>query len=182
MKPAKSVMVFLPYLKANGIYRVLDYGAGKLRNSLYLAQQGFYVVATDCKPPARSLKEDKRFIWVAKEVISARILKKADLVICNFVINIVETLSEREELMHEITDQLRPGGFLLLETRENRAVEQQTARHAMSKDELDRLAAGYGCFAVMLFRGRQSLAVLYKKNKVLSGEESIWRSEKCKKR
>lgn len=163
MQPAKSVAVFLPYLKANGIYRVLDYGAGKMRNSLYLADRGFYVLATDCQAPAQLFGNRKKFIWVTKEVIAAGILKKADLVLCNFVINIINTKDERKKIMHEISDQLRPGGYLLLETRENRVGASRPVRYALSRDELDSLAVCYGFAAVMFLRGRNSLAVLYKK-------------------
>lgn len=165
MQPATSVAVFLPFLKANGIYRVLDYGAGKLRNSIFLAEQGFYVLATDCRPPARYVHSDKKIMWVAKDVIAARILKKVDLVLCNFVINIVDDWVEQKKMMYDMTEQLRPGGFLLLETRENRSVVPGPVRHALSKDELDALAASYGYTADMTLRGRGSLAVLYKKNK-----------------
>lgn len=165
MQPAKSVTAFLPYLKANGIYRVLDYGAGKLRNTFFLAEHGFFVIATDCKPPSLPLVRNKRIIWVAKEVIAARILKKADLVLCNFVINTVENALEREKLMDEMTNMLKPGGLLLLESRENRTAEGQSVKHALSKEELDSLAARHGFFAVMLLRGRCSLAVLYKKKR-----------------
>lgn len=162
MRPAKSVAVFLPYLKANGIYRVLDYGAGKMRNSFYLAERGFCVVATDCYPPIYFEQSCNKVTWVAKEVITAGILKKMDLVLCNFVINILDTANDRKKLMCEITEQLRPGGYLLLETRENRNGAGKTAKCALTRIELDGLAKNNGFTAVMFLRGRSSLAVLYK--------------------
>ena len=163
MQPARSVKLFINYLKANGIYRILDYGAGTLRNSIYLANQGFFVLATDRRPPPRDVYGNKKIWWVAKDVIAARILKNFDLVICNFVLNIVEGLENRENLIREIIELLKPGGFLMLETREKRMAADQNTKHALSREELDYLVLKHGLTPIMFMRGRISLAVLYKK-------------------
>lgn len=164
MQPARSIVMLVPYLKANGVYRILDYGAGTLRNSYYLANHGFTVLATDCKIPAPLPEIKKNILWVEKDVLTARILKKVDLVLCNFVLNIAETVCEQETMLSEIDCQLRPGGYLLLETRENRTGTLQPIIHAMSKTELDTLVFRHGLSPIMFLRGRISLTVLYKKN------------------
>lgn len=163
MQPAKSVAAILPYLKANGIYLVLDYGAGNLRNTFYLASHGFFVVATDRQPPGRPIEIGKKVIWVTMDVVASRILKKADLVLCNFVLNIIEQPKEQEDLMREIAGQLRPGGFLLLETKEKRQTMAHRINHALTREEMDALVFRFGLTPVMFLRGRSSLAVLYKK-------------------
>jgi len=89
---------------------VLDYGAGKGRNSKYLFEKGFVVMAYDkykdkidnrVFPLYDTLKDIKDLYW--------------DIVLCSYVINVIEP-KERDELIKELFK--LKWTYLILETRD----------------------------------------------------------------
>ncbi len=54
-RAATCVMRYTRFFTLAGVRRVLDYGAGLLRNSIYLAEQGFQVYAADLPDQIKAL-------------------------------------------------------------------------------------------------------------------------------
>ena len=109
---SKSVKDNLDIIKGN----VLDYGAGKLRNSLFLSEQEINLYATDLD--VQVLKWDK------KEKINFLFLddlKKYknffDVVLLTFVLNVIVEEKERIEILKNIKEILKKDGILIVETR-----------------------------------------------------------------
>lgn len=117
-KAAKSVLRYSRFFSSVGVVRVLDYGAGALRNALYLADQGFSVYAADLPNQIKALKGRPGADRLAG-ILSAAQLKRSrldvDLVICTYVFNIIIRRSDKERYLDNVVSNLRPGGYLLIE-------------------------------------------------------------------
>lgn len=117
-RAATSVMRYARFFALAGVRRVLDYGAGFLRNSLYLAEQGFQVYAADLPEQVKALSLHPDAARLAG-LLSVRELSRAglgvDLVLSTYVFNIIPTRDKREEYLENVVRNLSPGGFLLIE-------------------------------------------------------------------
>jgi len=117
---AFSVVRFVKFFQRKQLHSVLDYGAGTLRNSGFLADSGFEVYAAD--QPAQV----ERIMAMAGHRKLAGILAvdeleqgqlKVDLVLSNYVLNIIPDGSEKNRYLKNIYLNLRPEGYLLVEVR-----------------------------------------------------------------
>lgn len=117
-KAANSVIRYSRYFSSAGVVKVLDYGAGTLRNALYLADQGFTVYAADLPQQVKVMKGHP---WVNRlaGVLDVGELKESslgvDLVVCTYVFNIIVRRTQKERYLDNVVANLRPGGFLLIE-------------------------------------------------------------------
>jgi len=127
-KPAPAVSDIAAELRRDGRKRVLDFGAGKLRNTLFLLslKAGFKVWAVEYKDCFETLrgterlneakgynKDDKRFFlkkW-PDEFLQSNFVVDAVLLIN--VVNVVPQVSVRRRIVEECTKRLRKGGWFL---------------------------------------------------------------------
>lgn len=162
MGAAVSVQVLVPYWQHYHVVSVIDYGAGNLRNSRYLKNLGFKVLAVETP---RHLKK------ISSMLVSSRIAAlesclisncrlNADLVLLNFVLNIIDDKREREEIIENVYLNLKPGGFFLVEVKEK---NKNFSTKGMSEGALDNEIVHYGFEKELLLRRRGLLAVLYRK-------------------
>jgi len=115
---AISVLRYSRFFSSMGVSKVLDYGAGTLRNALFLAEQGVTVYAADLPQQVKALRSHP---WVHRlaGVLTVAELKQSrlavDLVLCTYVFNVIVRKSERECYLGNAVANLRPGGYLLIE-------------------------------------------------------------------
>lgn len=117
-RAATSVMRYARFLALAGVRRVLDYGAGLLRNSLYLAENGFEVYAADLPERVKALSMHPGAARLAG-LLSVRDLSQSelgvDLVLSTYVFNIIPSREKRGQYLDNVVRNLRPGGFFLIE-------------------------------------------------------------------
>ena len=116
--PASSVVRYSGFFKSMGVVNVLDYGAGTLRNALYLADLGMNVYAADIPQQVRVMKghpDAKRLAGILSAAELKRSRLKVDLVICTYVFNIIVRRCEKENYLDNAVANLRQGGFMLVE-------------------------------------------------------------------
>lgn len=97
---------------------ILDFGSGKLRNSNYLNKTGFKNVSildTPIQVSKYSQEEKEKF----KNVFINNIEGKYDLILCNYVLNVIPNKLEREEIIKDIYLHLKDKGIALFEVRTN---------------------------------------------------------------
>lgn len=182
---AGSIRKYLPFFKKRKAFKVLDYGAGTLRNTKYLSNHGFNVFAADLPEKLSQVKQ-----W-ALDTLPASLLEvdalhesrlNVDLVISTFVLNIIPDLKERHTYLKNISLNLRPGGYLLLEVKCRERLKHTTCQNSslanclhcdksFSLEELDQLTAAFGFRRLGFFYGRYSLGVLYKYTKAPASEK-----------
>ncbi|GFO57719.1 hypothetical protein GMST_00440 [Geomonas silvestris] len=158
------------------MHSVLDYGAGTLRNARYLAEEGFEVYAADLPAQVERImamagRRQLAGVLNCDELGASRL--GVDLVISNYVLNIISDGSEKSSYLKNIVLNLRPQGYLLVEVRcRNQSLEccQGTCAgghrcsdciKTYSHGELNDLLAPYGFRHVCHYYRRHSVAVLY---------------------
>lgn len=115
---AVSVATYSRFFRQEHARTVLDYGAGTLRNALYLADQGFTVYAADLREQVKNLRsrpEVPRLAGLFEVEELARIRLGVDLVLSTYVFNIIRQETERQRYLRNVVRNLRPGGYLLIE-------------------------------------------------------------------
>lgn len=136
-KPAPAIDDMAAELKRQGMLNVLDFGAGKLRNTLYLLPRGFKVCAVefnDCfQTPAgrKSLaKAKKRYKRSFRLVLPHAFLKQESEVDAVFLVNVANVVpdeTDRRIIVNECTKRLRPGGWFLWMTHKDEPHYQPAA-------------------------------------------------------
>ena len=104
---------------------ILDFGAGNLRNTLYLLNEGFKVWAVEFKETferplgQKRLKEAQKhddFFFVEYPEQFLKFKKKLDAALVINVVNIVPEEADRKKILKECARRLKPAGLLLLMT------------------------------------------------------------------
>lgn len=140
------------FFKAMGLQSVLDYGAGNLRNSLYLLNRGFRVFAVNTQDLLNrfvSVEEQLEGVYNPEAIAACHL--GVDAVISNFVLNIIEGQAQTKAVQN-IYNNLKKGGYFLAEVRPSFTLEH-----------LDNLVLPVGFKRLQVFRREKSLAVLYSK-------------------
>jgi tellurite methyltransferase len=172
---ALSVKRYTVFFKKRKALKVLDYGAGKLRNSLYLAESGFHVYAADLPEQVRRIREsgavDRLEGLLENSQLSVGGLD-ADLVISTYVFNIIPDNDERKRYLLYASINLRPRGYLLIEVqcrKESSLCGSDCSSHmktppcakACSLEELDGMLSPFGFTRLCHYRRRHALAAVY---------------------
>lgn len=117
---AKSITRYCKFFRHQGAATVLDYGAGRLRNSRYLAEQGFTVFAADLPEQAELLRDSRDAVSLAgildTDQLSASCLN-VDLVLSTYVFNIISGSAAQTLYVNNVLKNLKMGGYLLMELR-----------------------------------------------------------------
>lgn len=174
---AVSVRKYVPFFRQQGVGAVLDYGAGTLRNSCYMAREGFRVYAADLP------EQVERILAMAGRnqlagVLSTGELERSelavDLVLSSYVLNIIPDGSAKTRYLANIALNLRQGGFLLVEVRCRGASTHCSSACSVSHKcsnciktyshaELDELFLPHGFRRVSHYYRRHAVAVLYQR-------------------
>ncbi|WP_224957761.1 class I SAM-dependent methyltransferase [Geomonas subterranea] len=171
---ALSVSKYLEFFRKKDVRSVLDYGAGTLRNSAYMADAGFKVYAADLPVQvARIMKmasaRKLAGILDVDELTGGRL--DVDLVLSSYVLNIIPDGTEKSRYLKNIVLNLRPEGYLLVEVRCRNAAPDCSSGCAHGKrcpnciktyshQELDQLVESAGFRRVSHYYRRHSVAVL----------------------
>lgn len=96
---------------------VLDFGAGKLRNSLFLHDNGFKVDIYDIPEQINKLTvQNLSKIDTVYSKIN-EIEDSYDIVMCSFVINVIEDVNIRKDIIKNIEKFLKKDGHAIIEVR-----------------------------------------------------------------
>lgn len=172
---AASVERYYRFFRQQQARNVLDYGAGKLRNSLFLADAGFCVYAADLPEQVRRIRAGSAAARLAGLLETGELRRSrlnVDLVISNYVFNIIPDGVEKERYLKNTVRNLRPDGYLLVEVRCRRDKELcgsgcshymkcQSCVKTYSHEELDQLVTPHGFRRVCHYYRRHALAVVY---------------------
>ena len=174
---AASIRTYYRFFEKKGVRKVLDYGAGTLRNAGFLAQRGFTVYAADVPEQVQRILRMAASSTLAG-VVSTEELEyaslAADLVLSTYVLNIIPDGTEKWRYLKNVTLNLREGGYLLIEARcrrEDAACGSGCSFHdkcpscvkTYSHEELDRLLSPFGFRRLSHYYRRHAVAVLYEK-------------------
>lgn len=178
MAVASSVARYSTFFKKNNVRRVLDYGAGTLRNSCFLAEKGFCVYAADVPEQVERICANPCKRCLAG-ILSIDDLKKGpldvDLVVSTFVLNIIQEGEDKSVYLRNAALNLRQGGYLLVQA----ACRRDTACDAgcsifrkcsrcsktYTHDEIDGLVAPYGFRRLCHYYRNSAVAVIYRLDK-----------------
>ncbi|TGU71469.1 methyltransferase domain-containing protein [Geomonas terrae] len=175
-RAATSVMRYARFFTLAGVRKVLDYGAGLLRNSIYLAEQGFQVYAADLPEQIKALSLHPGSSRLAG-LLSVRDLPQTelgvDLVLSTYVFNIIATREKRGQYLENVVLNLKPGGFFLIEV--NRSSDETPCtsvlrhypgcdgqRKSYCSDDLDRLLVPLNFRRICHYYSSHALAAVYR--------------------
>ena len=101
-KPSVPTRLVEPLLRGE----ILDYGAGRGKDTDHLRAEGFKVAAYDPFYFPKKPSPEKRFDWV----------------MLNYVLNVIATPAERVKVLQDVRGRLKPGGRLLVSVRGDREI------------------------------------------------------------
>lgn len=175
-RAADSVIRYSGFFTSQGVQTVLDYGTGKLRNALYLAEQGMKVYAADIPEQVKVLRAHPDLqrlagLFELGELKQSRL--GVDLVLCTYVFNIIAPRSQRKRYLQNVVANLRPGGYLLMEL--NSRIQEigcgsplqhyhccDDKARSYTHDDLDRLLAPHGFRRISHYYSTHALAAVYR--------------------
>ncbi len=112
----------LPFLQEQDVKRVLDYGCGKyLRDSSFLAKHNFIVDAVDIEEQVQRIDQEKAQLIhnVSTEITN----NNYDAALLNFVIQVLPTEKQREEILEKVYEAIKKDGYLVLSLRNPRDIK-----------------------------------------------------------
>lgn len=176
IRPAASVVRYALFFRQIKADKVLDYGAGTLRNALFLAERGFRVYAADLAEQIKVLRKHPQAgklegLYESGELPGLGLA--ADLVLSTYVFNIIGTRAHRKQYLDNVVANLRSGGYLLMEVNSRREDVgcSSTLHHYFScddkarsytHDELDCLLVPYRFRRICHYYSSHALAAVYR--------------------
>lgn len=128
----------------------LDVGAGSGRDAAWLSSQGYDVVAVEPSPRMRTMARERHaepaIRWLADSLPALRHTFKTGLAFDVILLSAVwmhVAPSDRARAFRKLVNLLKPGGLIALTLRHGPA-EATRAIHAVSADEIRRLARDHG--------------------------------------
>ncbi len=174
MTVAKSINRYCNFFRYQGAETVLDYGAGKLRNSRYLAEQGFTVFAADLPDQVERFRDLPCSDALAggfdtDQLSHARL--NVDLVLSTYVFNIISGSAEKDTYVANIVRNLKKGGYLLMEVRCRRPdscgdgcthyFNHADCARTFTHQELDSLLLPHGFRRISHYYRKHAVAAIY---------------------
>ena len=104
----------VPYFLEHDVKTVLDYGCGKyLRDSVYLSKEGFIVDAVDLEEQVQRIELEKAKL--INNVSTKNLYKNYyDASLLNFVLQVLPTKKQRENVLEEVCSAIKDEGYLVL--------------------------------------------------------------------
>ena len=102
---------------------ILDYGCGKLRNSLYLLNLGYDVAILDTEEQINKIKCDNFKKIFTQDAFSNNTIEKFDLILNSFVLNVISDIEIRNNIVKNIYNSLNENGFAIFEVRRESEVK-----------------------------------------------------------
>lgn len=128
----------------------LDVGAGSGRDAAWLSSRGYDVVAVEPSPRMRTIARERHaepaIRWLADSLPALRHTFKTGLAFDVILLSAVwmhVTPSDRARAFRKLVNLLKPGGLIALSLRHGPA-EASRGMHAVSADEIGRLARDHG--------------------------------------
>jgi len=119
-RAAASITRYSGCFRQSRTHTVLDYGAGTLRNALFLARHGFTVYAADL-PEQAVIQRGRSDARQLAGLLNIGELQESglgvDLVLSTYVFNIIMENAEQRRYLDKVVANLRPGGYLLINMR-----------------------------------------------------------------
>ena len=100
---------------------ILDYGCGKLRNSLYLFNLGYDIAILDTEEQINRI--NKKFTKKFKKVFIDIVNEKFDLILNSFVLNVISDIEVQNRVVQNIYNNLNNGGYAIFEVRRENQVK-----------------------------------------------------------
>ncbi len=135
-KPNKAMKeIVMPFLQGHGVQKILDYGCGKfLRDSFYLSEKGFTVDALDLAEQIERI--DPVLIQKIHSISTNLENKDYDTVMLNFVLQVLPTQKQRDEVLGNALSALKKNGYFILSLRNKNEIDRDfyDGRGALYKD------------------------------------------------
>lgn len=141
---------------------ILDFGAGNLRNAIFLQQQGGSIWAVDLQEQVEKIKhtaatEGLTFIGSLEQLFHRPMMFGA--VICTYVLNIVVP-AQRRQMLTQLANSLMNHGLLCVEVRKIRPGQ---VRNCLSSEQLQRGCQDLELQLIDSLEGKTWFAHLYQK-------------------
>lgn len=177
MSNAASITRYSNFFRKSQAATVLDYGAGTLRNALYLAEQGFTVYAADL-PEQVEIQRDRPAARQLAGLLDVGELEQSrlgvDLVLSTYVFNIIIENADQHRYLNNVVANLRPGGYLLIEVRCRQQETQCSASCSLhfkcascaktfTHEELDSVISPYGFRRISHYYRHHAVAAIYQR-------------------
>ncbi|BCS54138.1 bifunctional 2-polyprenyl-6-hydroxyphenol methylase/3-demethylubiquinol 3-O-methyltransferase UbiG [Geobacter sp. SVR] len=172
---AESVKRYSRFFKIQQARAVLDYGTGTMRNAVYLAREGFSVYAADLPGQVEKLhgcpaRRHIERLLSTEELPQSRL--NVDVVLSTYVFNIIMDSSGRDRYLENVTANLRPGGYLLMEVRCRQPQERcdvtcgdyfacAECSKTLTHQELDAVMAPHGLRRISHYYRSHAVAAIY---------------------
>lgn len=101
---------------------VLDYGAGKLRNSNYLLSKEIIVHILDTPYQLERTSPQKLAKYEKIYNTNDEIYSKYDIVLCSFVLNVIPEQQIRDNVVRKCNNIITKDGYFVLEVRRSRGI------------------------------------------------------------
>lgn len=102
---------------------ILDYGAGKLRNSKFLMKNGYKVSIVETKRQLEALKQDPDLSQLEHiYAVEDEIEQTFEAILCSFVLNVIPDINERSYVLQRSYYLLKDSGKLFVEVRKRRGI------------------------------------------------------------
>jgi len=173
---SESVRRYSRFFKKQRALDVLDYGAGTLRNSLYLSREGFRVYAADLPEQVARLSGCPALDYIERlipvdDLPASRL--NVDVVLSTYVFNIIMNHADRRTYVENVAANLKPGGYLLMEVRCPQSDERCGASckdyfsctdcsKTLTHEELDAVLAPYGLRRISHYYRHHAVAAVYR--------------------
>lgn len=101
---------------------ILDYGAGRLRNTHFLLEKGYQVSILETRLQLENLAQQDLSKLQAVYCLEDDIPEQFEVVLCSFVLNVVPNLQERSHILKRSHQLLQSSGKLYVEVRKKRGI------------------------------------------------------------
>lgn len=101
---------------------VLDYGAGRLRNTYFLLEKGFFVSILETQLQLKNLSVQDLSNVQQVFCIEDEIPVTFPVILCSFVLNVIPNPEDRSHVLKRSHELLEPSGKLYVEVRKRRGI------------------------------------------------------------
>lgn len=101
---------------------ILDYGAGKLRNTFFLKELGHAVSVLETTKQIKRIQASHPHLPIPTYSIDEELQHTFDAVLCSFVLNVIPIPESRIDILQKTHRILRTNGLLVIEVRKRNGI------------------------------------------------------------